>query len=69
MGAGDSTGLTVFVLVGWIFGWAIFAVAAVALTALVLARPSALLQAVLLVAGLLGVVAAMLWRLLLGSKR
>jgi hypothetical protein len=69
VGAGDSTGISAFVLVGWLFGWAIFAVAAVAVSALVLAGPSPLLGAVALVAGGLAVVAVSLSGVLLRSKR
>jgi hypothetical protein len=69
VGAGDSTGFGAFALVGWLFGWAIFAVAAVALSALVLAGHHPLLGAVSLVAGGLAVVAAILSEVLLQTKR
>jgi hypothetical protein len=69
VGAGDSTGFSAFLLIGWLFGWAVLGVVAVAVSALVLVRHSALLTAAFLVAAGLAVVAAILSEVLLSSKR
>ena len=69
VGAGDSTGMSAFLLVGWLFGWAVFAVVAVAVSALVLAHPGSLMGSVSFAAGLLAVVAYILSEVLVRSKR
>ncbi len=61
VGAGDTTGFSAFMLVGWIFGWAIEGIVVVALTA------GALRASVPLVGAAAVALGVMVWALILGS--
>jgi hypothetical protein len=61
LGAGDVSGLSVFAMIGWIFGWTILAVALVGGVATASLAESRPLGASLAIAGALAVVAIGLW--------
>jgi hypothetical protein len=67
--AGDSMGFSVFLIVGWIFGWAILGIAAVAISVRLLRGPGVLLGATVFVAVGTAVLALIMWRVLKASKR
>jgi hypothetical protein len=68
MSAGDISGFSVFLMIGWVLGWALLAVVAVGVAALSLATPGHLTR-VITAALVLAVLALVLQSVLARSKR
>jgi hypothetical protein len=70
VGAGDSTGFSGFTIVGWILGWAVLGIAAVAMAAtLALSKAHYSVNAVVVATILLALLSAFLWTKLTASKK
>ena len=67
--AGDSTGLSLFGIVAWVFAWAVLALVLVAVSVRLLARAGSPFSGAALAALGFAVLAALLQRLLLASRR
>ena len=67
--AGDSTGLSLFGIVAWVFAWAVLALVLVAVSVRLLARAGSPFSGAALAALSFAVLAALLQRLLLASRR